>query len=450
MRILMHRAARLGVGVVLAMLATLAAWPLAAHAADPPIVFVHGNGDTAALWHTTIWRFESNGYARDRLLAIDLKFPSARTVDAKPQEGRSSADEAMRQLAAFVDEALARTGAARVALVGNSRGATIIRNYVRHGGGAARTSHVVLGGGVNHGVIISDRHLVGSEFNGASEVMKRLNEGDEIVAGVAFLTIRSDSNDKYAQPMGTFISLPDVATGISYDAPALEGAANVVLAGADHREVSYGPRAFAETYRFITGRAPARVDVAGEPAPVLNGRVTGVTAGIHDNQPVSGATVEVYVVDPKTGARHGEPAHRKVTGADGAWGPFRASPTASYEFVVAAPGQPITHTYRSPFPRGSQVIHLRPALLVKDDAAAAALVLMTRPRGYFGHDRDTFTLDGAVPGGINEGVPGASLARLRLADPTLRSVVARFNDETIVARAWPRADGHVSVAEFHH
>ena len=44
----------------------------------PPIVFVHGNGDTAALWLTTIWRFESNGYPRDRLFAIDFDFPQAR------------------------------------------------------------------------------------------------------------------------------------------------------------------------------------------------------------------------------------------------------------------------------------------------------------------------------------------------------------------------------------
>ncbi|HEX7438549.1 MAG TPA: twin-arginine translocation pathway signal, partial [Caldimonas sp.] len=28
-------------------------------AGRPPIVFVHGNGDTAGLWITTIWRFES-------------------------------------------------------------------------------------------------------------------------------------------------------------------------------------------------------------------------------------------------------------------------------------------------------------------------------------------------------------------------------------------------------
>jgi predicted dithiol-disulfide oxidoreductase (DUF899 family) len=40
--------------------------PSRGQSADPPIVFVHGNGDTAALWHTIIWRFEPNGYARDR------------------------------------------------------------------------------------------------------------------------------------------------------------------------------------------------------------------------------------------------------------------------------------------------------------------------------------------------------------------------------------------------
>jgi hypothetical protein len=308
----------------------------------------------------------------------------------------------------------------------------------------------VLGGGTNHGVIVSDSHLVGSEFNGAGDLMKRLNDGDEVVAAVAFMTIRSDADDGYAQPRGRFIGLPAVPTGLGYDAPALKGATNVVLPSADHREVSYGPRAFAETYRFITGRAPTRTDIASEAQPVLNGHVTGITAGVYDNQPVVGATVEIYAVDPGTGARSGEPGHRKVIGTDGAWGPFRASPTAVYEFVVAIPGRPTTHIYRSPFPRGSEVIHLRPAILAKEDASAGAVVMMSRPRGYFGHGRDVFTLDGAVPGAINEGVPGASLARLRLPDAAPRSVAARFNEETIMTRTWPMADGHVSIAEFHY
>ena len=39
--------------------------PTPAAAADvPPVLFVHGNGDHAALWITTLWRMESNGVPR--------------------------------------------------------------------------------------------------------------------------------------------------------------------------------------------------------------------------------------------------------------------------------------------------------------------------------------------------------------------------------------------------
>ncbi|MDP3607126.1 MAG: twin-arginine translocation pathway signal, partial [Polaromonas sp.] len=51
------------------------------HEQHPPIVFVHGNGDTGGLWQTTIWRFESNGWPRERLHAIDLPYPLARDDD---------------------------------------------------------------------------------------------------------------------------------------------------------------------------------------------------------------------------------------------------------------------------------------------------------------------------------------------------------------------------------
>jgi len=62
----------------------------------PPIVFVHGNGDSGALWINTIWRFEANGYKRDQLFAIDFSYPNARTDDSKPQKFRSSTEDAMK------------------------------------------------------------------------------------------------------------------------------------------------------------------------------------------------------------------------------------------------------------------------------------------------------------------------------------------------------------------
>jgi triacylglycerol lipase len=417
----------------------------------PPVVFVHGNGDTAALWIAQIWRFESNGYPRDRLHAIDLKYPSARSVDAKPQEGRSSAAEVMQQLAEFVAEVKKKTGADKVALVGNSRGANTIRNYVKNGGGKDHVSHVVLGGGVNHGVIISDEALVGSEFNGASDFMRQLNEGpSEVVEGVRFMTLRSEKDDKYAQPDGFFLGMAGKPTGISYDAPALKGAENVVLAGLDHREVSYAPAAFVHTFRFITGRLPDRIEILPEAEATLNGKVTGLTAGSYDNIGVAGAKVTIYAVDPRTGKRLGEPLHTKTTGADGTWGPFTVSTDAFLEFVVEVPGQPITHIYRSPFPRGSDVVHLRPARAGKGEDGAASVVTISRPRGYFGHGRDIFLIDGKVPDGVNKGVPGTSTGRLILAEGLVRSVPVRFNLESFAVRSWPRAENRLVIAEFHY
>ena len=50
-----------------------------------PIVFVHGDSDSAAVWQTTFWRFESNGYPRDKLFAINFTNPQARSDDGVEQ-----------------------------------------------------------------------------------------------------------------------------------------------------------------------------------------------------------------------------------------------------------------------------------------------------------------------------------------------------------------------------
>ena len=117
--------------------------PAAPEAAQvPPVLFVHGNGDHAALWITTLWRMESNGVPRDRMLAINFTDPLARTDDKVEQPNRSSTEDQRRELGEAIKELKRRTGAPRVALVGNSRGGNAIRSYVRAGGGDV--SHAVL------------------------------------------------------------------------------------------------------------------------------------------------------------------------------------------------------------------------------------------------------------------------------------------------------------------
>lgn len=416
----------------------------------PPVVFVHGNGDSSALWINTLWRFEANGYKRNQLFAIDFAYPNARRDDSKPQPFRSSSEDQMKELAAYVAQVQKATRRRKVALVGSSRGGNAIRSFLKNGGGAEQVSHAVLCGTPNKGIVISDTLLVGSEFNGAAPFLKGLNSGpDDLVAGVEMMAIRSDNNDKYAQPDGRFVGAAGKPTGVGYDATELRGARNVTLDGLDHREVAFHKLAFAAMYEHIAGKPPSSMFIAQEQLPTLNGKVTGIVDGAYSNIAVAGAEVEIFDVDPRTGERKSAVAlHRKVTGDDGVWGPFIGRADAYYEFVLRVSGQPTTHTYRSPFLRSSDVVHLRPQPLAKADEGAGAVTIMSRPRGYFGVGRDKFTLDGKVPPGINDGVPGTSTGKLTFDAAPVRTVTAVFNNETIATRTWPAREGHIAVAEF--
>ncbi len=415
----------------------------------PPILFVHGNGDHAALWITTLWRMELNGVPRARMLAINFTDPLARTDDKVEQANRSSTEDQRRELAEAVKEFKQRTGASRIALVGNSRGGYSIRNYIRNGGGAD-ISHAVLCGVPNHGIYEWDEGL-GGEFNGRGPFLRGLNEGEsEVTPGTAFLTLRSDGIDKYAQADGRFVGKPGTPTGVTFDGPALKGATNLLLGALDHHEVAFHPRAFREIYKFIAGREPSRIEILPEAEVKLSGLVTGTPGGVVTNRPVSGATAEIYRISADTGERIGGPIHSSQTGADGRWGPAQVEPTWYLEIVLTSAGSPTTHFYRSPFPRSSEVVHLRAARpLGSADAGAGAVVLMSRPRGYFGLPRDVVLFDGKEPKDVKSGVPADSTTTLRLAAEEVgRPVVAMFNTERIVARAWPASENRIAIAEL--
>jgi pimeloyl-ACP methyl ester carboxylesterase len=425
------------------------ATPAASGPEIPPILFVHGNGDHAALWMTTLWRMETNGVAHERMFAINFTDPLARTDDTKPEPNKSSAEDNRRELAEAVAALKQRTGAAKVALVANSRGGNSVRNFIKNGG-AADVGHAVLCGVPNHGVYDWDQGLT-NEFNGRGPFLRGLNEGDsEVTPGVAFLTLRSDGMDKFAQADGRFVGKPGTPTGITSEGPALKGATNLVIGGVDHRETAYSARAFAEMFKFIAGRPPQFIAVAPEAEVKLSGLVTGTPGGVQTNRSVEGASVEVYRVAPDNGERIGGLVHGSKTGADGRWGPAQVDPGWHLEIVLAASGSTITHFYRSPFPRSSDVVHLRAARpLGPADASAGAVVLMSRPRGYFGLPRDIVLFDGKEPGDVKPGVPGDALSTLRLPAAELgRSVAALFNQERIVARAWPASENRIAVAEL--
>jgi hypothetical protein len=428
----------------------------------PPIVFVPGNGELASLWQTTIWRFESNGWPRDRLHAIEMPYPLARDDDTKEQPGRTSTADHMAFLKAEVEKVLARTGAKQVVLMGNSRGGNAIRDYIVNGGGDKTVSHAILGGGINHGIwtVHIDGLPDGSEFAGHGPFLTALNKaknaaGDEVTGPVKWLTIRSDKNDKYAQPDGLWVGKRGVETGVTFAGPELKGATNVVIPRIDHRETSFSPQAFAAAYQFITGRAPTTTDVAPEDKVVLSGRITGLglsstdpaTGNFANNLPVPGAKLEVFAIDPVLGERKGAAVYTKEIGADGAWGPMNAQPDARHEFAVTAPGYATLHLYRSPFPRSSSVVNIRLRRIADVDKNAPSIVVLHRPRGYLDPGRDKMAIDGISPppgAVLGAGVDSSTIKPTGLP----RAIVGEFNGERVVGRSWPASENQLSVLEI--
>jgi len=431
----------------------------------PPIVFVPGNCDSAALWQTTLWRFESNGWPHDRLFAIDLPYPCERDADDKVQEGRTSSTEHMQFLAAEVDRVLLATGARKIVLMGNSRGGYAIRNYIRYGGGADKVSRAILGATPNHGFFAS-AEAIGPlqptrESNGLGPLLIRLNtpqgpNGEEVTPGVKWMTIRSDTNDWAAQPTWLFGPRKGQPTGVGYDSPELKGAENTVLPGIDHMEASFGPLAFAQAFRFVTGRAPATTAPTPRSNVALSGKVFGLGVDNHpesghreNNLPLVGATVEIFRVDPQNGERIGAALLQQTIGRDGRWGPLTTDSRAALEFVITAPEYAVTHIYRSPFPRSSQIVHLQARVFDKDEPKSDAKIVMVRPRGFLCAPRDAMSFDGrSPPPGIEPGVAlkNASVLRLTGSDP--RPITADFNGERVTGHTWPTHENRLVVLEL--
>lgn len=390
---------------------------------QPPIVFVHGNGDDATKWMGVMWLFESNGYPRHLLRPIRLTDPSARRDDTKPEPYRSSTVDQASELSAFVARTVLETKAPKVVLVGSSRGGMTIRNYLKNAGGAALVSHAILCGTPNHGVVAMDGNL-DFEFNGKGHFLRQLNESSELVPGVKFLTIRSDTQDKYAQP------------NVGYNSPELRGAENVVLSGLDHREVAFHLLAFAEMYRFVTGTKPQQQRVVAEGSPQLKGLVTGAGNGAATNRPLAGVKLQVYALKPQSADREEKPLVDLVTSESGEWGPLLADAGRNYEFVLEREGRRITY-FMSGFLRSSDVLNLR---FVPVGSGAPGRLVVHRPQGYLSKGRDPMKLDGTEVEQLLAGIPTQDSVVLSLGAGQAKGVKVELRDEVIYARPAASAD----------
>ncbi len=358
----------------------------------PPVVFVHGDGDSPAYWQDMIWRFESNGWPRDHLFALQLPHPKAVAGNPDATLTDSIIKHQLALLTAEVDRVLALTHTKQVVLFGHERGALLVREFILRGGEPL----------LSHAVLSWPDAL-------PLDVKQKLTLGD-------------------------------------LNSAALKGVKTQVFTRADQPDGVFSPADFAASYRFITDTDAASPAIWPQMDLLLGGTVTGMgvssgdraTAGAHfyNNLPTPKVKLEVFEVQQGTGLRLGPAVYAQAMEIGGQWGPFRAQQGVAYEFVTRAPGYAVTHTYRSAFPRGSQWVNLKTSRIADEDLPAFSIIELERPRGHLDPTVRHIVFDGQT-------VPPTKITLARLQS---RPIVAEIHMEVVervVGRTWPAKEGHV-------
>ena len=180
--------------------------------------------------------------------------------------------------------------------------------------------------------------------------------------GTAFLTLRSDGIDKYAQADGRFVGKPGTPTGVTVGRSRAEGRdQSRARRGRSSRDRISSARVPRDLQIHRRPRAGADRDRAGSGGQIERAR-DGHARRRSDQSSGGGRDRSKCIASPPTPANaSAAPIHTSQTGADGRWGPAQVDPSWYLEIVLTSPGSTTTHFYRSPFPRSSDIVHLRAA-----------------------------------------------------------------------------------------
>jgi pimeloyl-ACP methyl ester carboxylesterase len=265
--------------------------------APRPLLFVHGGAGSAQQYQTQAKRFASNGYPIDRVAVYEYDSTFSRNTREEIHAG----------IDRRITELLTATGASQVDLAAHSLGTGIAQAYLATPERAARVAHYV-------------------NYDGAAAA---------------------------AQPGG----VPTLAVwGQGPDTRTIVGAQNVRF-DQSHTQSVTSSESFATVYEFLTGSRPRTTDIV--PTRGSSVRVAGRAAIFPQNYGVAGATLEVYPVSSRSGARLSwRPQARATIGADGSWGPFTLHKGAHYELVLVRAGAPQHHFYPEPFVRDDHLVRL--------------------------------------------------------------------------------------------
>ncbi len=184
-------------------------WSCRPSAARPyPAVIVHGTfGDQKSLLDNLSLALKRDGYC-----VYSLDYGNRATGPIQ---------DSARELASFVDEVLASTGAAKVEMVGHSQGGMMPRYYIENLGGDARVEDLVGLAPSNHGTTVNngfasspycvacDQQRAGSDF------LSALNHPDETPGPVDYTQVESTYDEVVVPYTSAFLTPGPRSTNIT-------------------------------------------------------------------------------------------------------------------------------------------------------------------------------------------------------------------------------------------
>jgi pimeloyl-ACP methyl ester carboxylesterase len=265
-----------------------------------PIVFVHGGAGSGAQYETQARRFDGNGYPSRYVRAFEYDSSFATNTFA----------QVIARLDAFVDGLRTEFGVARVYLVGHSLGTTVSNTYLADAGRAAKIAkYIGIDGSSNASCGVTDPNL---------DCMG-IWQGTNTTGNV--------------------------------------GGSNVRLSPQTHVQVATSAESFAAQYEFFAGEEPKTTLVLPEPPGQVE--ISGRAVLFPQNSGAAGATLEIWKVHERTGARKGAEPHATLTvAADGSWGPVSVNGQHPYELFVVREGFLSHHFYFQPWLRSSSLVRM--------------------------------------------------------------------------------------------
>lgn len=267
-----------------------------------PVVMVHGflaSGDTWTKFHQL---FTSNGYNWRNLYAFDWN-----------SLGNNNNTQLLDQ---FIDKVLTETGAARVRLMGHSAGGGVCYTYLSDATRAAKVDgYVHIGASVQ----------VGPAGPGGTEPTLNLWSPDDEIANNGEIT----------------------------------GATNVMLSGKDHYQIATSTESFEAIWTFFHANPPNTLEITPQGPLVC---IAGKVLYFGENTPLENAKVELWELDPNTGARVGStPDFTFFTDAQGKYGPENIKANTTFEFVATPPNanQRVIHYFREGISHLNSLVYLR-------------------------------------------------------------------------------------------